>query len=166
MYTGGKDCILLKILSKRNALLSVAPMLLSATLSAQGVFSNKTQDILEKVIQDYPNHFYHIKGELISQALRTSRYKSTLQLPGSESSTITLASAGSEGADWTCSVLATRDFSLAKERFSMIYGQLSNSIITTTGQQTFILSGQYESPAEEKKSTCITFSRYCRGWER
>ena len=36
----------------RNAILTLAPMLLSASLTAQGVFSNKTQAILEKVIQD------------------------------------------------------------------------------------------------------------------
>jgi hypothetical protein len=142
----------------RNAILTLAPMLLSATLSAQGVFSNKTQDVLEKVIQDYPNHFYHIKGELISQALQTTRYKSTLQLPGSASTTITLASTGSEGSGWACTVLETHSFQEAKERFSTIYGQLSNSIITTAGQKTFILSGQYEAPTEEKKSTSIIFS--------
>jgi hypothetical protein len=135
----------------------MAPILLSVSLSAQGVFSNKTQVVLEKVIQDYPNHFYNIKGELISQALQTSRYRSTLQLPGSASSTITVAT-GSEGSGWTCTVLETQNFEEAKQKYATIYGQLSNSIITTAGQKTFILSGQYENPAEEKKSTCIIFS--------
>jgi hypothetical protein len=142
----------------RNAILTLAPMLLSATLSAQGVFSNKTRDILEKVIQDYPNHFYHIKGELISQALQSTRYKSTLQLPGAASTTITLVSSGNEGSGWACTVLKASGFREAKERFATIYGQLSNSIITTSGQKTFILSGQYEAPVEEKKSTSIIFS--------
>jgi hypothetical protein len=165
----------------RNSFLTLAPMLLSASLSAQGVFSNKTQVVLEKVIQDYPNHFYNIKGELISQALQTSQYRSTLQLPGSASSTITVATGsgsggsttgggggspignegsatGGEGSGWTCTVLETHNFGEAKEKYAAIYGQLSNSIITTAGQKTFILSGQYEAPAEEKKSTCIIFS--------
>jgi hypothetical protein len=142
----------------RNAFLTMAPVLLSATLSAQGVFSNKTQVVLEKVIQDYPNRFYNIKGDLISQAVQTSRYKSTLQLPGAASSTVTLTSAGSEGSGWFCTVLETHSFEEAKDRFSTIYGQLSNSIITTAGQKTFILSGQYETPAEDKKSTSIVFS--------
>jgi hypothetical protein len=113
-------------------------MLLSASLSAQGVFSNKTQVVLEKVIQD-------------------SRYRSTLQLPGSASSTITVAT-GNEGSGWTCTVLETKNFEEARQKYATIYGQLSNSIITTAGQKTFILSGQYENPAEEKKSTCIIFS--------
>jgi hypothetical protein len=141
----------------RNTFLTIAPMLLSASLSAQGVFSNKTQVVLEKVIQDYPNHFYNIKGELIGQALQTSRYRSTLQIPGSASSTITVAT-GSEGSGWTCTVLETQNFEEARAKYATIYGQLSNSIITTAGQKTFILSGQYENPAEEKKSTCIVFS--------
>jgi hypothetical protein len=143
----------------RSVILTLTPVLLSATLSAQGVFSNKTQVILEKVIQDYPNHFYNIKGDLISQALQTSRYKSTLQIPGAESTVITV-STGSQSFGWSCVVLETRNFAEAKERFATIYGQLSNSIITAGagGQKTFILSGQYEAPAEDHKSTCIVFS--------
>jgi hypothetical protein len=148
----------------RSAILTLTPVLLSATLcappamlSAQGVFSNKTQVVLEKVIQDYPNHFYNIKGELISQALQTSRYKSTLQLPGAESTIITV-SAGSRGSDWSTVVLQTKNFTEARDRFATIYGQLSNSIITGAGQKTFILSGQYETPTEDRKSTAIVFS--------
>jgi hypothetical protein len=148
----------------RSAILTLTPVLLSATLCApsttlcaQGVFSNKTQVVLEKVIQDYPNHFYNIKGELISQALQTSRYKSTLQLPGAESTVITV-SGGSQGSDWSSVVLQTKNFSEARDRFATIYGQLSNSIITASGQKTFILSGQYETPTEDRKSTAIVFS--------
>jgi hypothetical protein len=141
----------------RSLFLTLTPVLMTATLSAQGVFSNKTQVILEKVIQDYPNHFYNIKGELISQALQTSRYKSTLQIPGAEATVITVSS-GSQGSGWSCTVLETQRFTEARERFATIFGQLSNSIITAGGQKTFILSGQYEAPVEEKKSTCISFS--------
>src|ERR1700754_1287492 len=95
----------------RSAILGLVPLMLSASLSAQGVFSNKTQIIVEKVIQDYPNHFLNIKGELIGQVLQTSRYRSPLVLPGAASSTITLVSAaGTEGYGWTCAVLQTASF--------------------------------------------------------
>jgi hypothetical protein len=136
-------------------------MLLSGALVGQGVFSNKTQSVLEKVIQDYPNHFYHIKGELISQAHQTAEYKSTLQLPGSPSCMVVLTGGGpvtSEGYSWTCTVLETETFEKARGRFQDIYGQLSNSIITFAAQKTFILTGQYEEPAFEKKSTRVVFS--------
>lgn len=139
----------------RNLFLTLSPVLLSATLSAQGVFSNRTQVVLEKVIQDYPNHFYNIKGELISQAMQSARYKSTLQLPGAQSTVITV-SLHTQG--WSCVVLETKSFEEAKDRFAAIYGQLSNCIITAAGQKTYILSGQYETPAEDRKYTGIVFS--------
>jgi hypothetical protein len=143
----------------RSVILAFALVMLSASLTAQGVFANKTQAILEKVIQDYPNHFYNIKGELIGQALQTARYRSTVQLPGSTSSTVTLVtSAGTQGSDWNCTVLETTDFSVARARFAEIYQQLSNNIISTVEQRTFILSGQYETPAEDKKYTEVMFN--------
>ena len=143
----------------RSAIITFAPILLSASLSAQGVFSNKTQVVLEKVIQDYPNHFYNIKGELIGQALQTARYKSTLQLPGSTGSTVTLATTTTgTGSDWHCTVLQTADFNEAQTLFAEIYKQLSNSIITTVEQKTFILNGQYTTPAQDRKFTQVIFS--------
>lgn len=144
----------------RSAILFVfAPFFISASLSAQGVFSNKTQVTLEEVIRDYPNHFYHLKGDLIDQAAQTTRYRSTVQLPGSAACTITLfTSAGAEGSDWACTVLRTPDFNTARARFVEIYDQLSNSIISTIEQRTFILSGQYDAPSPDKKYTRVAFS--------
>jgi hypothetical protein len=136
----------------------MAPVFLSASLSAQGVFSNKTQVVLEKVIQDYPNHFNHIRGEQIGQAVQPARYRSTVQLPGSASSTVIVAGGGMQGSGWSCTILETPDFATAGPRFSEIYGQLSNSIISTEDQKAFILSGQYETPSEDRKFTRITFS--------
>ena len=147
----------------RNIVLTTAILLLSGALTAQGVFSNKTQSILEKVIQDYPNHFYNIKGELISQARQTAEYRSTLQLPGSPSCMI-IKTAGISGAaanenySWTCTVLKSDSFEKVKERFHDIYGQLSNSIISSGTQKTFILTGQYEEPDQERKFTRVVFS--------
>jgi hypothetical protein len=143
----------------KTLILSLAPVLLSATISAQGVFSNKTQSILEKVIQDYPNHFYNIKGDLIGQTHQAAEYRSTLQLPGSSSCTITLISTSHvAGNSWTCAVFEAGNFELAAARFREIYEQIANSIITTSHRKTFILTGQYENPAEDKKRTRIVFA--------
>jgi hypothetical protein len=146
----------------RNTILTMAPVLFSVTLAAQGIFSNKTQSVLEKVIQDYPNHFHNIKGELISQERQKAEYRSTLQLPGSPSCIVILTggqgTASDEGYTWNCIVLDSESFTVARDRFREIYSQLSNSIITTTAQKTFILSGGYETPDEGKKCTRIVFS--------
>jgi len=145
------------ISGSRLLLFAFAPALFPATLAAQGVFSNKTQVVLEKVIQDYPNHFHNIKGELIGQAQQAACYRSTLQLPGAASSTVTLStSPGPSG--WICVVLDTENFETAKSRYAEIYSQLSNSIITSGNQKTFILSGQYETPTEDRKTSRVIFS--------
>ncbi|HMH21711.1 MAG TPA: hypothetical protein VK563_08040 [Puia sp.] len=143
----------------RNIILTLAPMLLSGMISAQGVFSNKTQSVLEKVIQDYPNRFYNIKGEQIQQTRQITEFRSTVQLPGSSTSVITLVN-GSRNEDytWTCAEAETQGFGKAKARFHEIFTQISNSIITTSGQKTYILTGQYEEPAEDKNLTRIVFS--------
>jgi len=135
----------------------LAPVMLSASLSAQGVFSNKTQSVVEKVIQDYPNHFYNIKGELICQASQTSRYRSTLELTGAASSTLMFisASGSQEGSGWTCAVLKTASFEEASARFSEIYSQLNNSIVSAAGQKNFILSGQFEAPQPDKVDNAV-----------
>lgn len=146
----------------RNATLTIATMLLSGMLSAQGVFSNKTQSVLEKVIQDYPNRFNNIRGELINQAQQTAEYKSTLQLPGSPSCMVVLTGStgavASEGYSWTCTVLEAESFDKARQRFHDVFGELSNSIITLGTQKTFILNGQYEDPTLDKKSCRVVFS--------
>lgn len=151
-----------KSFSMRTTLLTMAPVLLSVTLTAQGVFSNKTQSILEKVIQDYPNHFHNIKGELISREHQTAEYRSTIQLPGSPSCIVVLTSGqgatSNEGYTWNCIVLDSESFTVASDRFHEIYSQLSNSIVTTSAQKTFILSGVYETPDEGKKCTRVVFS--------
>jgi len=154
----GKCCTLFEILSMRSILLTLAYVVFYATMSAQGVFSNKTQSILEKVIQDYPNRFYNIKGELIGQTRQSTEYRSTLQLPGSSSVITRYNASSSEDYSWICAVFEAADFEQAKNKFLEIYGQISNSIITTAGRKTFILTGQYETPLREQKCTHILFS--------
>lgn len=102
----------------RSILFTLAYVIFYASLSAQGVFGNKTQSILEKVIQD----------------------------------------SSGEHCSWTHTVLETSGFGQAKNKFREVYGQISNSIITTAGQKTFILTGQYEDPIEEARCTQIIFS--------
>lgn len=145
----------------RSIILTLAPMMLYTILSAQGVFSNKTQAILEKVIRDYPNRFHNIRGEMIRQSRQSqiTEFRSTVKLPGASSSVITLYNAASnEDYSWTCVAFETQGFEQAKIRFREVYEQIKNSIITTEGQKTFILTGQYEDPSDEKKLTHVMFS--------
>ncbi|HLK26952.1 MAG TPA: hypothetical protein VKT28_00120 [Puia sp.] len=137
---------------------SIAFFAISATSLAQGAFSNNTSAGLEKVIQDYPNRFKNIKGEIIIENPQTTEYKSKIQIPGSSSCIVTrYSSSNNDVYSWGCVLTKTEDFNSARNKFKEIFGQIKNSIIKLHGEKPFILNGQYETPDEEKKFTTVIF---------
>lgn len=137
---------------------SVVFLAITATSLAQSVFSNNTSAGLEKVIQDYPNRFKNIKGEVIVENPQTTEYKSTIQIPGASSCIVTRYSATKNDVySWGCTLAKTGDFNAAKNKFREIYAEIKNSIIKIEGEKPFILTGHYEAPNEEKKFTTIIF---------
>jgi hypothetical protein len=143
----------------RSILLTLAFFAYTATILAQDdVFSNKTNMAIEKVVKDFPNRFHNIKGDVITQRAQTTEYKSTIQVPGTSSCIVTKhVSLGNDSYSWSCTAFTTRDFNLARGRFKEIFDQIENTIIKVEGQKPFIISGQYRTPVEERKSTEIVF---------
>jgi hypothetical protein len=149
----------LKSISMRSMLLTFVLLLNAAWLFSQDdVFSNKTNQALEKVIRDYPNRFHNIRGEMISQHENAAEYKSVVMVPGSSSCTISKFSVSSnEVYRWSCTALNTRDFATARGKFKEIYEQIENTIIKIDGQKPFILSGQYRTPTDLRNINTISF---------
>jgi hypothetical protein len=142
----------------KNIATSLIVFAISATSFAQGAFSNYTSEGLEKVIQDYPNRFNNIKGEVILENPQTTEYKSTIQIPGAYPCTVTRYNASNNDVySWGCTLIKTEDFNAAKNKFREIYAQIKNSIIKIQGEKPFILNGQYEAPSERKKFTTVVF---------
>jgi hypothetical protein len=142
----------------RSTAIILICFVLASTTSAQGVFTNKTNAVLEKVIQDYPNRFRNIKGELIVENPQTTEYRSTIEIPGSSSCTVTRYSSKKDDVySWACIVFEGDDFNLVRNKYKELFGQIKNTIIKIEGQKTFILNGQYEAPSEEKKFTTVIF---------
>ncbi|MDP4130457.1 MAG: hypothetical protein Q8918_02185 [Bacteroidota bacterium] len=143
----------------RSILFTIPLMLATASLFAQDdVFSNKTNQALEKVIRDYPNRFHNIKGEMISQHANTTEYKSTIVVPGASSCTVSKYNiSSSDTYSWSCTALHTKDFITARGKFKEIYEQIENTIIKVDGQKPFILSGQYRTPTEIRDRNTIAF---------
>lgn len=129
---------------------------LPAMLFAQGVFSNKTSATLEKVIQDYPNRFRNIKGDLVQQNPQSAEYRSTVQLPGTASGVVTKYSdTKNDVYSWSSLVYEEEDFDKVKSKFKETFEQIRNMIVKIEGEKPFILHGQYQIPTEEKKFTTI-----------
>ncbi len=143
----------------RTLVLTIALLPVSAMLLSQGVFSNRTSAVLEKVIQDYPNRFRDIKGELIVENREAAEYKSTLQLPGSSSCIVSRYTvARNDEYSWTCTVRVSQDFGNARNTFREIFDQIKNTVIRIDGDKHFILNGKYEMPREDCKTTRILFT--------
>jgi hypothetical protein len=122
---------------------------------AQDVFTNKTHATLQQVISDYPNHFKHIRGELLNTDPQTSDYASSVVIPGSLNTVITKYSSSDEKevVSWRCLMAESDDFEVIAKRYKELYNQIKNSIIKVDGEKPFILNGSYETPLEEKQFT-------------
>jgi hypothetical protein len=132
--------------------------LLGTVVSAQGVFSNQTNAALEKVIQDYPNQFKNIKGDLLVSNQRSAEYKSNIIIPGAVSATVTqYAVADKKIVSWQTVVYASGEFDDARNKFKELYAQIKNTIIKLEGEKPVILNGQYETPLEDRKYTTVLF---------
>src|ERR1700712_4361870 len=87
-----------------------------AQTPAQGVFTNQTNGALERVIQDYPNQFRNIKGDLLASNAGEAEYKSVITIPGAESSTVTQFTE-KHMVSWQTVLYSSSDFDKAEKKF-------------------------------------------------
>ena len=128
----------------------------SVALPAQGVFQNQTNGILEKVIQDYPNQFKNIKGDLLVSSAQVIEYKSVVSIPGAIAATVTQYDSNNKKLmSWQSTVFSSTEFEDARTKFKEIFGQIKNTIVKIEGERPVILNGQYETPAEQKNTTIL-----------
>ena len=127
--------------------------------SSQGVFSNTASAVLQTVINDYPNRFRNIKGDVLSNDPQSTDYTSKVQLPGAVNAVITRYNSDSkkEIYSWKCLLLESDDFTIVSRRYKEIHSQIRNSIIKIEGEKPFIINGNYEIPYEGKKFNASAF---------
>jgi hypothetical protein len=109
---------------------------------------------IRRVIDDYPNQFNNLLGELITQDLQSTDYRCNFTMEGAEDIRITqYSSAGNKVCSWQALMLNTENFEKAKQKFRALYNQLNN--LSLNGGH---LKGTYESPTEAKKFASVIFS--------
>lgn len=133
-------------------------MVTTLTVHAQGVFNNQTNAALQRVIEDYPNQFKNIKGDLLQESTGAADYQSKVQIPGALNCVISVVTQPSAISNWTCSVFASADYDKARQRYQQLYDQISNTIIRIKGQKPFILNGSFNTPDQDSKSTATRFN--------
>ena len=131
---------------------------INAQLKLPGTNSNLASDI-KKVIQDYPNRFANIQGELLIEHAQSADYACNFKINGAEQATVTVYSSKKHDiSSWQALMLTTDDFEIAKKKFKSLYTQLNNLAINLPNAGVFQLRGHYETPVEEKKFTSTVFS--------
>jgi hypothetical protein len=131
---------------------------LSYASAAQGVFTNDVNSALQRVIQDYPNHFVNLKGAQVKGNRRAVQFHSTVEVPGSLNCVLTECSSSKKDIySWNCVMLASGNYGKAKDKFNELYNQIRNTIVKMEGEKPFILNGKYESPSDDKNFTSIIF---------
>ena len=127
----------------------------------QGVFSNETTVALQKVIQDYPNRFQNIRGQVITSFPETTDYQSNVEIPGAINSVIShYRASNKEVYSWKSTVFVSESFDVASKQYTDLFNQIRNTIIRVDGEKPFILIGTLEKPSSSRKLTSTRFQLY------
>jgi hypothetical protein len=108
---------------------------------------------VKKIIDDYPNQFSNLMGDLVIENPQSADYQCNVKISGAEESIITRYSGKRNFISWHAVMLTTESFNEAKKKFSSLYNQLNNLSI-----RSMHLKGIYESPVEEKKFASVILS--------
>jgi hypothetical protein len=140
-------------------------LILPAASYSQGVFSNTTNSALQKVIEDYPNKFSNIKGDLLAENIQTSDFSSRVEIPGISCILTQYSSTNKAVYSWRADFGDEEEFDEAKRQYKELYNQIRNTIIKIQGEKPFILNGAYQAPALERKFNVINFQLLPSGGE-
>jgi hypothetical protein len=119
--------------------------------------NNAVANDVKKVIEDYPNRFINIMGEVLTQNTQSTDYHCNFSVQGAEETFITRYPSKKEICSWQALMLTTETFEKAKQKFKSLFNQLNN-LSVKSGTGTFKLKAEYESPEEVKKFTSIIFT--------
>ena len=117
---------------------------------------NVAQDV-KKVIDDYPNRFINIMGEIQSQQSQSIQYRCNFEVAGAEEAFVIRYPAKKDVCSWEALMITTENFDKAKNKFRNLYTQLNN-LGVNIGKTQYKLHAAYESPEESMKFTSIVFS--------
>ena len=105
---------------------------------------------IEKVAQDYYDHFDNIKGEKISETQNMIEYVSIINPPGAIESTVMQIKSLENSYSWQALMLDTESYNSAVAKYKELYHQLNNTKLSFGVGKAYKLKGAYDAPAEAK----------------
>lgn len=122
------------------------------------IVNNGVGSDVKKVIEDYPNRFINLMGEVKKLNEQSTDYYCNFKVNGAEETFVTRYSAKREGVvSWQALMMTTGEFDEAKKKFKSFYNQINN-LSVSIDQKSYRLKAEYKSPSEEMKFASILFS--------
>lgn len=113
---------------------------------------------MKKVIEDYPNRFINLMGEVKVQNEQSTEYECNLKVNGAEEVSITRYSSNRSGVvSWEAVMLTTESFDEARKKYRNYFNQLNN-LAVTIGEGHYRLRGVFSAPSDEKKFNSVFFA--------
>ena len=120
--------------------------------------SNSVSNAIAQVIEDFPNHFNKIRGEIISKDVQAVNYASTINISGADSSIIIQNGNDSDNIySWTETVFVTDEFDKAKEKFHEYFTKIKATAATIDNKK-ISFHAEYIAPDDTKHFTTILFT--------
>jgi hypothetical protein len=120
--------------------------------------SNPVSDAISKVLLDFPEHFNHIKGNLIDENVQSKEYSSLVNIPSLDSAVIIQNGQEKDNIfSWKTVLFQTDDFEKAKAKFHEYYGKIKPASASLDGKHV-TLEANYAAPDEDKRFATILFS--------
>lgn len=122
------------------------------------VGSNNISNAVAKVIEDFPNNFNNIRGNIIGRDVQAVNYTSTINIPGADSSIIIQNGNDSDKIySWTETVFHTDDFDKAKAKFHEYFTKIKATTVITENKRISFYA-DYIEPDDAKRFTTILFT--------
>lgn len=119
--------------------------------------SNNVSNAIARVIEDFPNHFNNIRGEVISKDVQAINYTCIINIAGADSSVIIQNGNDSDNIySWMETVFATDDFDKAKEKFHEYFSKIKATADIDNKKISF--HAEYIAPDDAKHFTTILFT--------
>lgn len=120
--------------------------------------TNGFRNDIQKVVEDYPNGFAALRGEIKAKNPQTTEYVSLLKPNAAEESSIVKYSANHKAIySWQAILLTTENFEEAVKKYKWLFYQVKGMNIKYVADQ-YTLEGKYEEPVETLKFTTSVLS--------
>jgi len=109
------------------------------------------------ILNDYPNRFLNLTGDLIEEQTQSAWYNSKECLEGaSQCRVIKYSASGKDVYSWEARFPVYEEFTDARKQFRKLYNQLQQ-VNFTSGNSQYSLRAKYTEPTEDRKFNSILF---------